>query len=321
MSYHKTLFGWLTVVAVLFLAYGEPAHAFPEKQVTLTVGYGPGGPSDIAARFMQRYFKKVIGKDLIIKNKPGAGGAVAWSQMNQDPADGYYLTLLNFPHTVLQPIARGKTAGYTYEDVTPVLYYTSVPQVLAVPKNSPFNTVEDFVKAARAKPGQITVAGTGVGGSNHSAFYKFNKVAGIKTTYVPFKDTSSTIAALKAGTTDAAWTFTTQGVRDGDSIKMLGMASDSGLPIFPKLKTMNQLGYKMVDAAWWAIGVPKATPKEIRKKVAEIFLKVMQHPDMKKDMFKGGYIPMIVEYSKADEFKQALYDDYAPVGKALVKKK
>ena len=85
----------------------------------------PGGPSGIAARFMQKRFKAVTGQPLNIINKPGAGGAKAWSQITKHATDGYKLTLLNFPLTVLQPIARGKNAGYTYDDIQPVLYYTS----------------------------------------------------------------------------------------------------------------------------------------------------------------------------------------------------
>ncbi len=311
-------------VAFASLGYDQAAQAtkaYPDKTVKLTVGFGPGGPSGIAARFMQKRFKAVTGQNLIIINKPGAGGAKAWSQIKNDALDGYELTLLNFPHTILQPIARGKNAGYTYDDIQPVFYYTSVPQVIAVRQESPFKTFADLVKAIKAKPGSITIAGTGIGGSNHSAFYKFNKAAGLAAAYVPFKDTSSTIAALKSGATDAAWTFTTQGVKDGESIRMLALAADKRMSLFPNLRTFKELGYPVIDMAYWSIGVPPNTPVEIRKQVFDTFKKVIADSSVQSDMKNGGYIPIMIAYPESESFKKKLGEEYSAVGMALAKKK
>lgn len=309
------------VVAASLTGIAGTASAYPDKPVTLVVGFGPGGPSGIAARFMQKRFKAVTGQELIIINKPGAGGAKAWSQINQDPPDGYHLTLLNFPHTVLQPIARGANAGYSDKDIHPVLYYTSVPQVIAVRAESPFKTFEELLAAVKKSPGKITFAGTGVGGSNHSAFYKFGKAAGVEAAYVPFKDTASTIAGLKSGAVDAAWTFTTQGVKDGESIRMLAIASEERMPLFPDMPTLKELGYPVVDKAWWSIGVPPGTPDDMRKKVAEAFAKVVNDPSVASDMNKGGYVPMMVSFPESKSFYDGLKKDYTPVGEALAKTK
>lgn len=292
-------------------------ESYPSKPVELVVGFGPGGPSGIAARFMQKRFEAVTGQELVIINKPGAGGAKAWSQINQDAPDGYHLTLLNFPHTVLQPIARGANAGYTDDDIHPVLFYTSVPQVIAVPTDSPFASFEDLLAAIKASPGSITIGGTGVGGSNHSAFYKFIQTAGVEATYIPFKDTSSTITALKSGAVDAAWTFTTQGVRDGDTIRMLAIAADERMPLFPDMPTMAELGYPMVDKAWWSIGVPPGTPDEMREKVAAVFADVVSDATVAADMGTGGYEPILVPFPESKEFKAGILADYTAVGQAL----
>ena len=270
---------------------------------------------------MQKRFKAVTGQDLVIINKPGAGGAKAWSQITKDPTDGYHLTLLNFPHTVLQPIARGKNAGYTYDVIQPVLYYTSVPQVIAVRKESPIKSFKELMEMIKQKPGSITFAGTGIGGSNHSAFYKFEKATGLDATYVPFKDTSSTIAGLKSGAVDAAWTFTTQGVKDGDSIRMLAIASEERMTLFPDVPTMKELGFPMIDMAWWSIGVPPGTSKELREKVAATFKKVVSDEAVAGDMNKGGYVPMLIPYPESNEFREKLAKDYTAVGKALAKAK
>ena len=306
----------LTVAALVAAA---PAHAYPDKPVQLVVGFGPGGPSGIAARFMQKRFEAITGQPLNIVNKPGAGGAKAWSQITKDKKDGYELTLLNFPHTILQPIARGENAGYTYDDIQPVLYYTSVPQVIAVRAESPFKTFEDMLAAMKANPGKITFGGAGIGGSNHSAFYKFNKAAGVTGAYVPFKDSASTITALKSGATDAAWSFTTQGVADGDTIRMLAMASAERIALFPELRTLTELGYPVVDMAWWAIGVPPGTSDETRKQVSDTFQKVVTDPEVKADMEKGGYLPLVIPFPASNDYRAKLGEDYSAVGKALAK--
>lgn len=310
--------GALAAAAVLS---GAPAHAddlaaYPAKTVTLTVGFGPGGPSDIGARFLQKHFKEVTGQDLVIVNKPGGAGALSWSQMNKQEPDGYSLTLVSLPHIVLQPVVT-PNVGYAFGDITSVLIYTSVPQVLAVPKDSPITSVADFVKLAKEKPGQVTVAGTGSGGSNHSAQHLFDKAAGIKTVYVPFKDTAGTMAALKGGQTMAAWTWTTQGIQDGDLIRMLGIAADERMALFPDLKTIKEQGVAMADQAWWAIGVPKDTPEPVRRKVAETITKVVRHPAVQKEMVDAGYAPMLVEYEKVAAYKKGLYDLYEPVARAI----
>jgi len=312
----------LCAAAGLFAAVASaPAAAYPDKPVNLTVGFGPGGPSDIAARFMQKRFKAVTGQDLTIINKPGGGGAKAWSQIGQDAPDGYNLTLLNFPHTVLQPIIRGANAGYSDDVIHPVLFYTAVPQVIAVRKESPFKTFQDLAAAMKAEPGKVTFAGTGIGGSNHSAYYKFAKATGLKGAYVPFKDTASGITALKGGVVDAAWSFTTQGVKDGDAIRLLVIASEERMDLFPDVPTLKELGFPVFDKAWWAVGVPPGTPEDLRKKVSETFAKVVSDEAVAADMIKGGYAPMLVDYPKSVSLKGEIATDYTAVGKALAAEK
>jgi len=299
-------------------SFATDLSTYPNRTVTLTVGFGPGGPSDISARFLQKYFAEVTGQDLVIINKPGGGGALSWAEMNGLEPDGYALTLVSLPHIILQPIVT-PGVGYAFEDITSVLMYTSVPQVLAVPIDSEIETLEDFIAMAREKPGQMTVAGTGSGGSNHSAHHLFDQAAGITTTYIPFRDTASTVAALKGGQTTAAWTWTTQGVVDGDLIRMLGIAADERMAVFPDLPTIKEQGVDMADQAWWTIGIPKSASEDVRRKVAEVLREVMNHPQMSEDMLEAGYNPFIIDYDQLAEFKKDLFDLYVPVAEAIRK--
>lgn len=195
--------------------------------------------------------------------------------------------------------------------------YTSVPQVLAVPPNSPFTTVAEFVDAAKARPGRLTVAGTGHGGSNHSAHQLFSDAAGIKTAYIPFSDTASTVAAIKGGQTDAAWTWATQGIHDADGIRMLGLAADQRMDLFPDLPTIREAGIEMNDLAWWGIGVPRDTPAEIRAAVSEAFTRVVMDPETRAEMIAAGHVPMIVPLAEVEAFNEMLLATYLPILDAL----
>ncbi len=310
----------VAAIAVPF-AFGlsTPASAteYPTGPVTLTVGFGPGGPSDTSARFLQRYFEEVTGEELVIRNLPGGGGARSWSQMNQDEPDGHHLTLVSLPHVVLQPVAASGV-GYTFDDINSVLIYTSVPQVLAVPAGSNITTVEEYIAAAKEAPGAVTVGGTGIGGSNHSAWYLFNDAADITTTYIPFVDTATNNAALQGNHVASSWTWVTQFAKGGEGMRMLAVAADDRLDLFPDVPTVRELGIDMSDQAWWAIGVPEATPDDIREAVAATFLEVMQQPGIAEDMVAAGYVPFIVEYADITAVKGDIRDKYLPVAEALV---
>lgn len=315
-SISKASLGGILLSAVMFSATAI-ADDYPTDNVRMTIGFGPGGPSDIAGRFIQEKFEETTGNRLIIQNRPGAGGATAWSQMNDDPSDGYYLTLLNFPHINLQPMVLGDNAGYTFDEITPVLFYTNVPHVLAVPNDSPFETFEDFLAAVQENPGQVTVGGVGVGTGNQAMSFLFNEEADVETAYIPFSDTASAIQNLRGGTVDAAWTFSTQGVQDGDEIRLLAVAADERMSIFPDVPTLTELGYPVVDAGWWAVGVPEDTPEDIRASVSATLKEVLQNPELEASMEQAGFVMQLIGYSDAGDFKQELQALYEPIAPNL----
>jgi len=127
-----------------------PARAaYPERPVRYLIAFAPGGESDTAARLQQDVWRRKWGQELVIESKAGAGGALAWSQLNQFPGDGYLVMGTNLPHIVLQPL-EGQVQ-YKTEDVTPVFWFHYTPDALVVAESSPIKTFADFVKAAKAK--------------------------------------------------------------------------------------------------------------------------------------------------------------------------
>src|SRR6476659_5595524 len=179
-----------------------PARAaYPEKPVHYIIAFAPGGESDIAARLQQEVWrKKWPASELVVESKPGAGGALAWSQLNQFPGDGYTIMGTNLPHIVLQPLEGN--VQYKTEDITNVNFFNYTPDGIVVRSESPFRTYQDLVAAAKAKPGTLNFAGSGTNSANHAAHARLNAAAGIETTYVSFKGTGDLIASLLGGHVD-----------------------------------------------------------------------------------------------------------------------
>lgn len=175
----------LLVAALSFTTSGAVAE-YPEKSVGYIIPFGPGGESDITARHQQSFFKKLYGQDLVISYKPGGGGAVGWSQLNEMRGDGYTIMGINLPHIIIKP--RQKNVGFETDDIEAVYMFHYTPDAIVVADDSPFNTLAELTSAAKKDPGGVTFSGSGKGTANHLAQVRFDKMADIQTTYVPFKE-------------------------------------------------------------------------------------------------------------------------------------
>ena len=138
------------IAGVLAVAVASVAAAYPDKPVQYIIPFAAGGESDIAARMQAQAFSIKYKQEMIVVNKPGAGGALAWSQMNNMPGDGHTIVGVNLPHIVLQPLEP--ETQYKTEDITPVYFFHYTPDAVIVAADSPFKTFADLVKAARDKP-------------------------------------------------------------------------------------------------------------------------------------------------------------------------
>src|SRR5207237_6997271 len=152
----------------LAAAAALPARAaYPEKPVHYIIAFAPGGESDIAARFQQEVWRKRFSQELVIESKAGAGGALAWSLLNQFPGDGYTIMGTNLPHIVLQPLEGN--VQYKTEDITNVNFFNYTPDAIVVRNESPFRTYQDFIKAAKADRGKLNLAWSGSNSATHAA--------------------------------------------------------------------------------------------------------------------------------------------------------
>jgi len=135
------------------------AAAFPDKPIQYIIPFAPGGESDITARLQAQVFAAKYKQQMIVLNRPGAGGALIWGTLNTMPPDGYTISGVNLPHIVLQPLEGN--VQYKTDDIAPVYFFQYTADAIVVPVTSPFKTFQDLVKAAKDNPEKVTLAGSG----------------------------------------------------------------------------------------------------------------------------------------------------------------
>ena len=307
------------IIATWCLAAVAPlaaAQACPDKNVQYWQAFPPGGESDLSARHQQIVLKKKCPSiDTIIQYKAGAGGGLMWSQMNSLPADGVNIVGINLPHIVFQPI-EGQVS-YKTDDVTPVFWFHYTPDALVVPEQSRIRTFADFVKAAKADPGKISLGGSGLNSANHAAHERLNASFGVSTTYIPFKGTGDMTTAVLGAQVDGAMSYTAFAINNKGKVRALAVAMDKRHPLLPDVPTFKELGIDWVDGAYRGIGVPKGTPADVRRRLSALWLALNTDPEMKALADKSGFELVNVGVDEMDAFMKDKIDLYTKAAQGL----
>jgi tripartite-type tricarboxylate transporter receptor subunit TctC len=305
-----------SLVASLVLALPAAAQPCPEKNILYWQAFPAGGESDLSARHQQLVLKKKCPSiETIIQYKPGAGGGLLWTQLNQMPGDGHNIAGINLPHIVLQPMEG--TVQYKTEEVTPVYWFHYTPDALVVADSSPIRTFQDFVRAAKADPGKISLGGSGLNSANHMAHERLNATFGFKTTYVPFKGTGDMTTAVIGGHVQGAMSYTAFAINNKGKVRALAVAMDKRHPLLPDVPTFRELGTDWVDGAYRGIGVPKSTPQEARKRLSDLWAALNADPEMKELAAKSGFELIDVGMEKMDAFMKDKIRVYTDAGKRM----
>lgn len=303
---------------IAVLALGGTAIAaedYPSKSVDYIIPFGPGGESDVTARFQQPYFKEKFGQDLVVSYKPGGGGAVGWSQLNAMAGDGHTIMGINLPHIVLKP--RQGDVGFETEDITAIHMFHYTPDAVIVRADSDFETLQDMIDFAKENPKKLIFSGSGKATANHLAQIIFDEMAGIESTYVAFKGTGAAVTALLGGQVTAEWGYTTVGAQQGDKVRMLAVAMEERHPAFPEVPTFRELGYDIVSGAYRGIAVPESTPEDVRVKLAGMIAEINADEDFRRQMLDGGFALLDVKYGEEmDAWMAARTEQYEKAAKS-----
>jgi tripartite-type tricarboxylate transporter receptor subunit TctC len=236
--------------------------------VRIVVPFAPGGGSDFIARFMAQRLTAGLGQQVIVENKPGAGGMLGITQGVQSPADGYTLTLIASSYTVNPSIYK-----FTFDpvsDITPIIQLSQGPLLIVVRPSLPVKSTRDLIALAKAKPGQVNFASSGQGSVIHMATELFQSMAGVKMNHIPYKGTGPALTDTIGGQTDVFFSSTATAVPHVQSGKLRAIAVTTlkRIPALPDVPTVNESGVKGYDVVLWhgLIG-PKGLPRAIVNRI------------------------------------------------------
>ena len=277
--------------------------------------YQPGGGTDALARAFADASRKHMSESIVIVNRPGAGGAIGWNEVIHSRPDGYKLAVLTVELLTLPHLGLAK---FNYDDFQPIAQLNADPAAVTVKADSPYNTIEEFLAAAKKKPGEMGVGNSGTGSIWHLAASALEDKTGAKFNHIPFQGAGPAVLALLGGHVDAVAVSPAEVstyVQAG-KLKMLMVMADKRLAAFDKVPTAKERGIDISIGTWRGLGAPKNTPPEVMAKLRDIAAKTAKEPLLREVMDKQnlGYV-----YTDGAAFKETLAKDNAYF-KALITK-
>lgn len=294
--------GAVVLAAGLALAAGGALAqgAYPSKPIKVIVSFGPGGVTDILARLLAPEIQKDWGQPVVVENVAGATAIIGTSAVARAAPDGYTLLFTSNAHTI-NPALRKQLPFDTVRDFTPITLLAASPNMLVVRADSPIKTVADYIAAAKAKPGEITFAFSGIGTSLHIAGEQFSQITRTKYNPIPYKTSAESIGAVVSGQTDSSWSAVNAAlpfIKSGKA-RALAVASDKRTGFAPDVTTFGELGVKgMKSETWLAVLAPANLPAPIAAKLSAEFMNVIARPDIKERILKLGAEPVGIELDK-----------------------
>jgi len=274
------------------LAFSAAAQTYPAKPVRIIVPFAPGGGSDFIARFTAQRLSGSFGSQVIVENKPGAGGLLGIEQGVKADPDGYTFTLIASSYTVNPALYSLKYDPVN--DITPVVQISQGPMLVVVNPKVPAKSATELIALAKAKPGTLNFASAGQGSITHMACELFAYMAGIKMNHIPYKGTGPALTDTIGGQTDLFCTSTATAlphVKAG-RLRALAVTTANRLPAEPNVPTLAESGVKGYDVALWhGLIAPKGTPKVAVDKMNAEVNKLLKSKDTAEQLQTDGVAP------------------------------
>jgi len=291
------------------------AQAYPTHPVRIIVPFSPGGGADIVSRLISPYMQASLGQSVVVENRAGAAGRIGTGAVAHSDPDGHTLLVSTESSLVIAPHI-GQAIGYDpLKDFAPVSLLTRNTVMLVVHPSLPAHTLREFMALARAKPGELFYASSGVGGPNHLAGEIFNRMTGLKITHVPFQGTGLAIQALIANQVPAMWGFMAGLIPHirGGSLRALAVGSLERSKALPEVPTVAESGVPGYEAvSWIGMVAPSGLPAPVMNKLLAAVRAAMAEKAVTDNLVSSG---SEVVASSPDEFRQVLERDFVKYGK------
>ena len=289
--------------------------AYPTRPVRILVPFAPGGGADIVSRMLAPHLQLQLGQSFFVENRAGAAGRIGTGVVAKSEADGHSLLVTTESSLVIAPHIGQRLDYDPLKDFAPVSLLTRNTVILVVHPSVPANTLPEYMALARARPGQLFYASSGVGGPNHMAGEIFNRMTGLDIVHVPFPGTGAAIPAVIANQVGAMWGFMAgliPHIREG-TLKAMAVGGRERSPALPDVPTVAESGVPGYEASSW-IGMlaPSATPPPTLDKLWHAVDRAMRERAIV-DNLTGTGSEIVV--SKPEEFRQVIDNDYAKYSK------
>ena len=297
----------LAIAGVLFMSgllipARQAIAVYPDRPVTILVGFAPGGSMDLSARALASSVEKILGQPVVIENKTGGTGTVALAAMLSQSPDGY--TLCATPSSVLIRVSQMQQVPFkAFKSFKSIIGFATPPLGIVVRNDAPWKSLKELVTYAKNNPGKLKYATTGVGSTTHAAVDEIAYAEKAQMIHVPYKGSIEALTALLGGHVDFA-SLTSEfiaSVKSGQT-RVLATMGDKRLPQFPNVPTLKEAGYDFVNDAIFSIVGPSNLPPAVAKKLERAFAAAIKNKEYLEAMDKIEMIPVYYDSKKFDKF-------------------
>ena len=308
----------LAVAAAALAPALGAAQSYPDRPIRVIVPVPAGGTPDVVARMVQPGLSNLLGQQLVIDNRGGAGGLIGAELAAKAVPDGYTLFFSSPGSLTILPHLQKQVAYDTLRDFAPISLVAIGPFLLITHPSLPVKTVKELLALAKSEPGKLNYASAGNGAANHLAMELFKSMAGINITHLPYKGAPQAVTDLIGGSVNLMFNSippVLQHIKSG-RLKLLGVSSSKRSPQLPDVPTVSEAGVPGYESiTWFGLLAPAKTPKSIVARLNEIVAKVVRAPEMKSQLEIQGYDPVGSSAAEFSAFIRAESEKYAKVVK------
>ena len=301
--------------AALAVSRSARAQAYPSRPVRLVVSFAAGG-GDIVARLMGQWLSERLGHPFIVENRPGSGGNIGTEAVVKAPPDGYTLLFVFAPNAINATLYEKLNFNFI-RDIAPVAGLIRVPNFIVVHPSFQSKTVPEFIAYAKANPGKINYASSGVGGTSHLAGELFKMMTGVNLVHVPYRGNGPAVTDLLGGQVEVMFVSTPSSIEyiRSDKLRALAVTTATRFPTLPEIPTVDDFVPGYEASSWYGVGAPRGTPAAVIDKLNQEINAALSDPRMQARFFAdlGG---ISVGGSPA-EFGKLIADETEKWGKVI----
>ena len=312
--FHRT-----SVALALGLASSFALAAYPDQPVKLIVPFPAAGSTDLVARAVAAEMSTVLGQNIVVDNKAGAGSLIGSELVSKAQPDGYTILMAGLTNVFL-PHVHKNLKWNPVDDFAPIGLVADLPNVIAVNASTPYQTLADLVKADKAKPGSLSFGSAGVATPSHLVCEMVNHQSKIKLVHVPYKGNAPAVTDLMGGTIPVMCNNLggTLPYMDSGKIRILAQTGKTRSAAVPNVPTFTELGIPGLEAGlWMGLVAPKGTPKEVLNTLNAALTKALVSPALKEKLAKLGATPQNPSVAAYEERVRADKRAWDPVLKTL----